>query len=443
MRLAPPPLVIADKEGFQRDTFQSKEAAERLAQVVTKLEGHAVIVLDGDWGSGKTTFIKQWAGLMRTQHNRAVVYLDAFQMDHHDDPFFVMLARVLAILDDDLPGDLADSLIGYAAKVIRAVPGAAANLALEKVIPFLTHGLLSADDLVIKSDTPDDWIKAQLKMVDNETASVAKFRNTLTDVVKQTPMDAPLVFVIDELDRCKPTFALSVLERMKHIFAADGICFILVTHLRELTEMVRHAYGIRDASRYLDKFYHLRIDMDAVFSTSGVEIVSKYLQHLSSTTAPVFFKYQGDTMIGELVAIHDLGLRAVERMAIGLLLYERTGSERYSDHPAFLVVGLCVLRTCNVALYRKATSGEMTFEDACSFFGFDSWEDQVTAESAREVWGAFVLDSPDRMLGKHVGKHALPREMVLPDICRHIDLFWKDDTETNVRVPPASTVTRE
>ena len=105
MRLAPTPLEIKDDEAFDRDTFQSKQAAERLARVVTDLEGHAVIVVDGDWGSGKTTFMKQWAGMMRTEHNRAVVHLDAFQMDHHDDAFFVMLARVLENVDQDPAGN--------------------------------------------------------------------------------------------------------------------------------------------------------------------------------------------------------------------------------------------------------------------------------------------------------------------------------------------------
>ena len=53
MRLAPPPLAITDDEGFERDIFGAKEAGERLANVVTDLEGHSVIVLDGGWEPGR------------------------------------------------------------------------------------------------------------------------------------------------------------------------------------------------------------------------------------------------------------------------------------------------------------------------------------------------------------------------------------------------------
>ena len=70
---------------------------------------------------------------------------------------------------------------------------------------------------------------------------------------------SPMVFIIDELDRCRPTYALSILERMKHIFAANGVCFVLVTHLTELTAMVQRAYGLINAPSYLEKFYHRRI----------------------------------------------------------------------------------------------------------------------------------------------------------------------------------------
>ncbi len=66
MKLAPPPLVIAPDDGFENtDIFGYKDFGERFAHIVEALDSTPVIVLDGPWGSGKTTFTQQWAGLLR------------------------------------------------------------------------------------------------------------------------------------------------------------------------------------------------------------------------------------------------------------------------------------------------------------------------------------------------------------------------------------------
>jgi len=67
-----------------------------------------------------------------------------------------------------------------------------------------------------------------------------------------------MIFIVDELDRCKPPFALELLEKIKHVFSVAGIHFILVTHLTQLETSVRYNYGTDiDARTYLQKFYNL------------------------------------------------------------------------------------------------------------------------------------------------------------------------------------------
>ena len=75
-----------------------------------------------------------------------------------------------------------------------------------------------------------------------------------TDVVQP-----PLVFIIDELDRCKPSFALEILEKIKHFFSVPGVSFVLVCSMEQLVTAVRYSYGNIDAHTYLEKFYHIRL----------------------------------------------------------------------------------------------------------------------------------------------------------------------------------------
>lgn len=60
---------------------------------------------------------------------------------------------------------------------------------------------------------------------------------------------------IDELDRCKPDFAIHMLEVIKHVFDVEGVQFVLVCNTQQLKASICHCYGGSvDAQRYLDKF---------------------------------------------------------------------------------------------------------------------------------------------------------------------------------------------
>ena len=480
MRLAPPPLDITDDEGFQRDIFGAKEAGERLANVVADLEGHSVLVLDGGWGTGKTTFIKQWAGLLRTKGGHPVVYLDAFGSDHLSDPFFAMLAQVLDYFDQRELKDLSATLAAAAKGVLRAIPAVAAR----RLLPVATGGVVSLADFEglktslkdANSDPAEDWFSERLQAARSEAASTRRFKRVLGDVVEKAAMGsssppkasagsgeevpssegrkAPLIFIIDELDRCKPSFALSVLERMKHLFSANGVCFVLVTNLKELTAMVKHAYGLAHPDRYLEKFYHLRVEIESILSLSRIERRGRYLEHLADTMrAPGLFNDpHAQVRIRELGQIHDLHLRSLERLALCLALYDRTARHLTASHgqsePGIritnkrgqtpmailrnhggsgLVVGLCVIRIRDATLYRKAASGRLTFAEARGFFDFDGWEDRPAAEVEENIWGRVTVEGTYEEQEPRWSLTMEPKQ-VLPSICRHIDLFWNERT---------------
>ena len=66
----------------------------------------------------------------------------------------------------------------------------------------------------------------------------------------------PLVIIIDELDRCRPLFALSLLERVKHLFLVEGVSFVFVTNMPQIEAVVAGTYGANtDAKIYLEKFF--------------------------------------------------------------------------------------------------------------------------------------------------------------------------------------------
>jgi predicted KAP-like P-loop ATPase len=94
MKLYPPDAeVVLYETGFgSDDSFNRKSTGKSLSELVDRIEDPLVIALDGEWGSGKTWFLKRWVGSHKKENNgKAItVYFDAFLHDFMDDPLIAL-----------------------------------------------------------------------------------------------------------------------------------------------------------------------------------------------------------------------------------------------------------------------------------------------------------------------------------------------------------------
>jgi hypothetical protein len=81
----------------------------------------------------------------------------------------------------------------------------------------------------------------------------------LTSKLHAAGVNSPLFVMIDELDRCRPSYAVTVLERVKHLFEANDVVFIFATDTNQLQHTIRGAYGGDfDGRSYLSRFFDRR-----------------------------------------------------------------------------------------------------------------------------------------------------------------------------------------
>jgi hypothetical protein len=135
--------------------------------------------------------------------------------------------------------------------------------------------------------------------------------------------DRPLIFIIDELDRCQPTFALEILERMKHFFAVPKVHFVLGANLDQLRNSISVAYAI-DAQVYLQKFIQLTMFLVDQGQYHHERVTTKFLNHLMRVLE---FKQEHIELVQEAAAVfrhaaehRNLSLRAIEQMMSALAL---------------------------------------------------------------------------------------------------------------------------
>jgi hypothetical protein len=470
MLLYPPEPDIGPKDGFtsDNDIFGLREFGESLTNLVTTVEQPLVMTLDGPWGSGKSTFAKQWAGELR-KLGLPVILFDAFANDHQEDAFVALSAEILAQAEKlKGPKKLRDEFKKKATKAGRALLPVATKIGIRAA----TLGLLSAKDLegigedieeALKEASVDTGallesvIHERLEQAKEDKDSLEAFRKALTDLAtglatktkKGAKNDAeksedsdnhisgqrPLVFIIDELDRCRPPFALNILERIKHIFSVDGVCFLLVTNLEQLEATVRGAYGRDTAARaYLDKFSHLRVRLpERTSERHSRERRDRYIDHLWTSMGLKSADQQGDEETTEILKIlakvHDLSLRDLERIAGHIALVYAAVTQRHTILVPFLGV-LSVMRLVRRDLYKKAGNGQLAQADVQEFLALNLWDGDHAADWVSEWW-QFAID-PNSIEEQKAANYqklliqsGLRSKGLLPMIVRLMDQFHR------------------
>ena len=265
-----------EKTFATHDEFNRKPIAENIIRLLTSPIDLSPMVIDGGWGMGKTEFCQKLIRLMQQQHpDYQPVYIDAFRSDHSGEPLLALLAEIIKACTPedtgDQPSEQRKNITRKVAKAAGFVMKTVAKAAVGHVLKQNTDDLAEefqqimndgqdADSLAetvtdaaatIASHTIDATVEALLK----EQIEAEKNLETLKACLKELAADKPIILFIDELDRCRPDYAVDMLEVIKHVFDVENVKVVLVTNTKQLRAAINHRYGAEvDAQKYLDKF---------------------------------------------------------------------------------------------------------------------------------------------------------------------------------------------
>ena len=377
IRIKPPEPDICESEPFsdKLDIFGFKDFAESMARLACGIALPSTLVLDGPWGSGKTVFIKQWRHLVEKEpHNARVIYFDAFAHDFRQDPFVALTTEFAKKFGQS--EELKKAAIQAGKSIVPTLAGAGANA--------LTAGVLGK--------SVETFLKDQFDDVDEEEQRLQEFKKALESLAQPQEGQGPFILIIDELDRCRPDFALASLELIKHVFSVPGICVVLVTNLEHMASVVLGRYGAdMDGATYLRKFYDITLTLPEHRSFRLGDRLQQYAAWLWPKMGLNERLVQGahnvDDDILRIARLHECSLRDLERIAAQYSVFlETIRTEKKLDNFA-LVAGLCLVRVIAPDLFRKAVDDRLSEADVRSFFHFDdiSWNDHE-AEWFKDMW---------------------------------------------------------
>lgn len=369
---------IPEDNPFKNDVLNRKGTVEFLADLIGRAgeSGPFVLAIDAPYGSGKSTFISMLRSVLNKQEY-FTVYLNAWQVDSSSDP----LVPLVSVLDEALRDDAgAESDVSVNLDKVRAVASILAKRGAIAAAKFATLGILDLEKDIeavaagFSGDSTTDLIAGFQK----EESLSKRFRSELAIAVEALPArnkKASLVFFIDELDRCRPDFAISLLERIKHMFDIDNVVFVLSIDKKQLEAVTAAIYGVQiNAAEYLRKFIDLEFGLPRPSSKRFVEmcIVKAGLDKLFLEKGQRNQQDHGH-FVRFFSAISDarsLSLRTQERCITRLRVVLEQTPEHENVEPV-LVSLLVVLRAVDEGLFHALVQDRVGFNDVLKFLHAD------------------------------------------------------------------------
>ncbi|MFQ6245039.1 P-loop NTPase fold protein [Yersinia enterocolitica] len=261
-------LLPADKLGRRR-------YAEYLYYYLNEKgsKNNTVINLNAEWGAGKTFFVKRLYSSLKDKH--PCIYIDAWKQDYSDDPFLTLFSSLISQIEH-YSGRIDSRLIKIGDSIGRFTKG---------VIPEILSGLLKnyagMDNIGEIAKSAATLMLKEHKEKNNAIITLKKELSFWAQMSFNKGYEAPIFIFIDELDRCRPNYAVSLLEVVKHIFNIEKFVFIIATDTNQLQHSIKNIYGNGfGANDYLGRFFHRRFSLKAPDVNELIkEKVEKFLSH--------------------------------------------------------------------------------------------------------------------------------------------------------------------
>jgi len=267
---------------FNDDLIGLDEFANRLEKFISVEQEYVdvslVICLSSKYGSGKSTFLQMWkSSLEGTEGNKPLmVFLNAWESDYYGDPLFAVISALVNSNNNE--GESVRNLVNAAKDI-----GWFATAIGSQIVNKLTGvDPVAAGDFAEKKKADDhQTITDTFSEYEGRKRAMGSLKKAIREFVEESK--AGVWFLVDELDRCRPDYAISYLETIKHIFDVKGAVFLLAADRRQLENSAKSAFGVNlDFEEYFRKFIHREITLppitDSGYKKIALNYVSFYLQ---------------------------------------------------------------------------------------------------------------------------------------------------------------------
>lgn len=240
----------------------AEDFAKCLKETILTKETPYVLRLEDKFGMGKTHFSTRFAYFLQNC-NIDAIYFSAWENDYIEQPFISFSTEIIKYFQQKSTFEKLKADFGNVSKSIYLL---IINLLKSSTISVTAAVGIQAGcsfDLNKGIEAIEKFIKS---FVENEDYLI-NFKKKLKSFIESLP-NKRLVLIVDELDRCRPDYAMKTLEIIKHFFDIEGLFIIIPTNEHSLQKCVKSLYGLDEGSYedagneyYFTKFFNDKLNL--------------------------------------------------------------------------------------------------------------------------------------------------------------------------------------
>ena len=283
------------------DRLHREEYVEKIVELI-KLRSESKVStsfsIEAPWGQGKTWLIEKIEASLegvditkkyeseecdKKNDEYFIVHYNAWERDYYDEPLLAIILEIINAINNKFD---AKNTLDAARKVLLRELRQQILPSLLAVASHVSKQLLHFDIVELGKRGIDKCkeIKKLRKLELNTSNPYSDLEEDIKQVINnlnKISEQFPIIFVVDELDRCIPTFAIKTMERLHHIFdRVNKSITILAINRVQLVRSINHTYGEGAADQYLSKFIDFRIDLNE--GNSDQDEVNRFLKEFAS-----------------------------------------------------------------------------------------------------------------------------------------------------------------
>lgn len=265
-------LEATDKNilnSIKNNTLQRSKDVRDFLMMIDIIDYNAFISVDAAWGEGKTFFVRQAEMTMKYYHKKVFgktieeQELEAFQRNNVLGTLELKHTYLPIYFDAWLYDNHMNALMALLMVTIKQ-GSKFVDTQIENEKGEIISSILDSIQFWKSSNWSDLLEKIKGKNLIEEALLLEEVRLKVKEVFNEILVEdaEKLVIFIDELDRCRPTFAIEMLEGVKHYFDDDRIIFVLSVNKSQLIHTISRYYGDDfDGNLYLNKFFDINIQL--------------------------------------------------------------------------------------------------------------------------------------------------------------------------------------